>query len=52
MKGIGDDKAEDAPKKTVAVVAPKAVEKITSPELPIETPISTPEKKFEGKGLA
>ncbi len=52
MKGIGDDKAEDAPKKTVAVVAPKVVEKITSPELPIEIPSSTPEKKFEGKGLA
>ena len=53
MKGIGDDKAEDAPKKTVTAVAPKAVEKIASPEHPIEEAIPTkPEKKFEGKGLA
>ena len=51
MKGIGDDKAEDAPKKTVAAVAPKAVEKIASPEV-IETVPAKPEKKFEGKGLA
>jgi len=51
MKGIGDDKAEDAPKKTV-VATPKAVEKTVTQEHPVEAAPAKPEKKFEGKGLA
>lgn len=47
MKGIGDDKAEDAPKKSVTV-APKALEK---PLIQEEAPAKV-EKKFEGKWLA
>jgi hypothetical protein len=45
MKGIGDDKAEEAPKKVVAAVAPKAA--VQAP-LQEETPAKV-EKKFEGK---
>lgn len=52
MKGIGDDKTEDAPKKTVAPTPTKVVEKTVSQEHPVEAVPAQAEKKFEGKGLA
>ncbi|MEI6774481.1 MAG: hypothetical protein WCL18_06970 [bacterium] len=54
MKGIGDDKAEDTPKKP-SVVAPKAVEKkpiVSQANKEEDVAPTKVEKKFEGKGLA
>jgi len=48
MKGIGDDKAPEAPAKTPVAAAPKTTTDDTQEEV---APAKT-EKKFEGKGLA
>ncbi|MCX6823721.1 MAG: S1 RNA-binding domain-containing protein [candidate division SR1 bacterium] len=48
MKGIGDDKAPEAPAKTQVAVAPKA----TTDDAKEEVVSTKVEKKFEGKGLA
>ena len=48
MKGIGDDKAPEAPAKTPVAVTPKA----TTDDAQEEVAPAKVEKKFEGKGLA